>query len=171
MKRIIYPCLILLVACSQPKQGGLIYYNDCESIKGWTTVTLSKEHAHSGVYSNKVDTIHPYGLVLRQTFKDISPEKISVINASMWVYITPGSKGELVLEIRNHEGTIIHWASKKFDTSTVVPNNWKLVSTKFVIKDSINKADNVVAVYPWSTGKSDLFADDVKIEFITNGSH
>ncbi|HTB05897.1 MAG TPA: hypothetical protein VK806_03015 [Bacteroidia bacterium] len=167
MKRIIYTCLILLAACSQPKQGGLIYYNDCESIKGWTTVTLSKEKAHSGVYSNKIDTIHPYGLGTRLLFKDISDKKIQTVKVNAWVFLKPRAKGKFVMEIRNHEGNTVLWDSYSYNYNTMETNNWHFVSKDFKVTDLASDLENTVAVYPMSDGKPDFYVDDIQVEFVT----
>jgi hypothetical protein len=166
MKRLIYPCLALLMACSQPKQTGLIYYNDLESISGWADVNISNEQSHSGVLSNKLDTARQYGINFRQSLKKISNERISKIEVSMWVYITPKAQGNIVLEVHNHDGSSLLWDSKTFDGATVEPNKWQLISKEFILKDPLNNPENIVAIYPWCNGKSTFYVDDVRIEFV-----
>jgi hypothetical protein len=167
MKGFIYLGLILVVGCSQPKQGGLVYYNDCETLKGWNTANISNEQAHSGTYSNKLDSIHEYGLTLRQSFAEIANEKIKTIKVSVWVFIKPETKGGMVLEVRNKDGKQILWDSQKTDKTNVVPNKWQFVTKDFVLNDSISKPENTIAVYPWCSGKTEFYVDDIRIEFVT----
>jgi hypothetical protein len=167
MKRITYLSLILIVACGQPKQKGLIYYNDCESIKGWAPVYLSKKYAHSGMFSNKLDSAHQYGFTFKQTFKDISDERVSRIKISMWTFITPDAKGKMVIEIRNHDGHTVFWQSTQLDAPTIKRNIWQQVSAEYTVHaDSVNRPENTVAIYPWCNAKSDFYIDDIRIEFV-----
>jgi hypothetical protein len=170
MRKVIYLGLVLLAACSKPQQSGLVYFNDYESIKGWAQMDLSKEQAHSGVYSNKLDSVSKYGLTFKMPFAEISNEKIRMVKVSAWVFITAESKGGIVLEVLNHDGKQILWAAQKTDITNVVPDKWQLVSKEFVLNDSINKPTNSIAVYPWCSGKTGFYVDDLRIEFVTKAN-
>ena len=87
MKKILYPCLLLLMACNTPKQKGLVYFNDFESIKGWAPINLSKKIAHSGIFSNKLDSGHVYGATFKELFREISDDKLVKVKVSFWAYI------------------------------------------------------------------------------------
>ena len=168
MKRIIYPCLMLLMACTHSEvQSGLVYYNDFESVKGWTDINLDNKHAHSGVFSNKLDSIHIFGLTFKQLFKEISTEKIGRVKISMWAFMTPDSKGAMVLEVRHHDGHQVFWVSKQLNGPTVTPNTWQQISAEFGVRnDLVNNPENTVLAYAWNAGKKDFYVDDIRIEFV-----
>lgn len=168
MKKIIFSCLILLCACNMPKQRGLVYFNDLESIKGWTQVNLSKKYAHSGIYSNKLDSEHDFGLTFKQLFKEISEDKIIGVKVRFWAYITENAKGKLVLEVRKPNNSFAFWTAK--DLSDIAPKygEWQQAEASFTLNaaDSLNKPENTISIYPWSVGKNDFYIDDMRIEFI-----
>ena len=166
MKKIICLCLVVICACNAPKQKGLVYFNDFDAIKGWTTVYLSKKIVHSGLYSNKLDSSHIYGMTFKQLFKEISDDKIIKVKASFWVYVTNKAKGKFVVEVRNPDNKQIFWTSKDFSEIAPKHGEWQQAETSFTFADSICKPENSVSIYPWCTGKGDFYIDDTKLEFV-----
>jgi hypothetical protein len=166
MKKLAYGCLILLSACSAPKQKGLVYFNDLESIKGWAPVNLSKRYAHSGMYSNKFDTAHVYGITFRQLFREISDDKIIKVKISFWAYMTPKAAGKLVMEVKKPNNTTAIWTARDMGEIAPKHNEWQQVDLELTMNDSINKPENMLAIYPWSIGKGDFYIDDIRLEYI-----
>jgi hypothetical protein len=166
MKKLIYGCLILLSACSVPKQKGLVYFNDMEGAKGWVPINLSKRYAHSGIYSNKFDSAHAFGITFRQLFREISDDKIIKVKLSFWAYMTPKAVGKMVMEVKKPDNTTAIWTAK--DMAEIAPkhNEWQQVNLEFTFNDSINKPENMLAIYPWSIGKGDFYVDDIRLEYI-----
>ena len=94
--------VVVFVSCgNKPKQKGLIYYNDFETIKGWNKdINLAKTPIHSGIYSNKLDSTHMYGSTLKLRFKEVEPDPIRKIKCSLWCYLkTNKTQGKIVLAI------------------------------------------------------------------------
>jgi hypothetical protein len=172
MKKIIYPLLMILAACTQTKQTGLVYYNDFESIKGWTAGNLSSKYAHSGIFSNELDSIHMYGITFIQPFHEISTEKVGRVKVSMWALMADSAKGSMVVEVRNPAGKVIMWESRNLDQPYLKNNKWQMIRSDFLFReDSINKPENTVAVYAWNNGKKEFYVDDIRIEFVLGKSH
>jgi hypothetical protein len=167
MKKIIYPCLILLFACNTPRQKGLVYYNDFESIKGWAPLALSKKTAHSGIYSNKLDTAHAFGVTFKQLFRELSDDKLVKVKVSFWTYMTPNADGKLVVQVNKLDNSLALWTAKNLADIAPKRGQWQQAEAQFTFPaDSINKPDNTISIYPWSTGKGDFYIDDMKIEFV-----
>jgi hypothetical protein len=73
----------------------------------------------------------------------------------------------MVLEVRNKDGKQILWDSQKTDKTDLVPNKWQLLTKDFVLNDSISKPTNIIAIYPWCSGKVPFYVDDIHVEFVT----
>jgi hypothetical protein len=167
MKKIICASLILFCACNHPtQQKGLVYYNDFESTKGWIDLNLSKKVSHSGMYSNKFDSTHSFGITFKQLFKQISDDKIVKVKISFWAFLTNNAQGKLVMEIKKPDNSSVIWTARDLPKLAPKVGEWQQVETDFTFNDSINKPENILAIYPWSTAKSDFYIDDLKLEFI-----
>ncbi|HXP49946.1 MAG TPA: hypothetical protein VN922_08335 [Bacteroidia bacterium] len=167
MKKIICASLVLLCACNHAtQQKGLVYYNDFESTKGWIDLNLSKKVSHSGMYSNKFDSTHTFGITFKQLFKQISDDKIVKVKISYWVFLTEKAQGKLVMEIKKPDNSSAMWTARDLKTLAHKEGEWRKVETDFTFNDSINKPENTLAIYPWNVGKGDFYIDDLKLEFI-----
>ena len=164
--------MIVLASCTQIRQRGLVYYNDFESIKGWTAVNLSSTFSHSGTFSNKLDSTHMYSLAFTQSFNEISTEKVGRVKVSMWAFMTDSAKGSMVVEVRNPAGKVIMWESGNLYQPYVKNNKWQMISSDFLFRnDSITKPENTVFVYAWNNSKKEFYIDDIRVEFILGKSH
>ena len=159
--------LLFIVSCSAPKQQGLVYVNDCESIKGWQDIQLTRWPVHSGWLSNKLDSIHLYGIQFRLAFKDISPKRLQKVKISLWVYFTEKSKSTLVIEIKDKYGLGLSWFGTKMEDQVKEIGKWQKITAEMPLQNpALNKPDNFITIYPWDNGKKDVYVDDLIIEFI-----
>ena len=158
--------MVLLCGCGMPKQKGLVYVNDLESIKGWTQLNLTKKIAHSGLYSNKFDSSHVYGLTFNQLFRELSDDKITKAKVSFWIYMDKNASGKLVLEVKKPNNTDALWTAKNLADIVPKRGEWQQVNLNFTLNDSINKPENAIAIYPWNLSKGNFYIDDMRIEFI-----
>jgi len=166
MKKLLFATLVLLTACNSQRQKGLVYYNDYESIKGWAPVTLSKKTAHSGIYSNQLDSIHVYGAGFKQVFKDISENKVVKVKVNFWTYIAPNTQAKLVVEIRKPDNSMAFWTAKTLSDIAPKIGIWQQAQVDFTFPDSIIKSTSSVAIYPWNVGKGTFYVDDLRLEFV-----
>lgn len=166
MKKLLFGCVVLLMACNAPKQKGLVYYNDMEDAKGWLPIQLSKKYAHSGMYSDKFDSTHAFGITFRQLFREISDDKVIKVKVSFWAYMTPKAIGKFVMEIKKPDNSTALWTAK--DMSEVAPkhNEWQQVNMEFTFNDTLNKPEYQLALYPWNISKGDFYIDDIRLEYI-----
>jgi hypothetical protein len=176
-----------------PKRTGLLYTNDFESIKGWQSVTLTSYPVHSGLYSNKMDSMHVYGATFRLPFRDISAKRLKKVRISLWTYFEENSQATLVMDIDNPDNKSISWTGAnmalelqqigknitKWQQITDTRSNyssrssiqeigkWQQITQEFSLQDTmINKPDNIINIYPWNNGKKNVYVDDIVIEFI-----
>jgi hypothetical protein len=166
MKKLLFAALVLSAACNPQKQKGLVYYNDYESIKGWAPVTLSKKIAHSGIYSNQLDSTHVYGAGFKQVFKEISENKVIKVKVNFWTYITPNATGKFVVEIRNSDNSMAFWTAKTLSDIAPKIGIWQQAHVDFTFPDSIIKSTSTVSIYPWNVSKGTFYVDDLRLEFV-----
>ena len=69
----------------------LLVNNDFETIAGWLpegpSATLSRDKAHSGHYSIKVDAAHEYSLTYKAALGQLHDTRIKKINISAWTFV------------------------------------------------------------------------------------
>lgn len=86
---------LLSVACNSDKQSTVnpdtMVSNDFESLAGWIgatpNVSLTKEKAHSGNYSIKVDNNVEYSLSFNSTLGALHEVRVKRIKISAWVFV------------------------------------------------------------------------------------
>jgi hypothetical protein len=155
------------VGCSNSKQGGLVYLNDMESVKGWQAISLSRWPVHGGWYSNKLDTAHAYGASFKLPFKEIFSGKLEKVKVSLWVYFTAKSNATLVMEIKDAKEKQLSWNALKMEDQVKQPWKWQKVTAEFSLKIPFSKdPENIVNIYPWDNGGKDIYVDDILIEFV-----
>ncbi len=144
---------------------------------------------HSGLYSNKLDSLNPYGLTFQLPFKSISASHLKKVKISLWVYFTENSQASLVMDINNPSGQVLRGFYTdmglekgqvgKWEKITATPSvyssrssireigKWQEITEELSLEDTaLNKPDNIVVIYPWDNGKKDVYVDDLTIEFI-----
>lgn len=160
--------MILLAFGCTPKQKGLIYFNDFESMKGWAPAYLNKEPHRSGQYSNKMDSVNIYGVTLRLPFKEVSDRKIKKVKVSFWaLMIETNSKSEIVVEVYAPDKTKLFYLAKDMNSFVSKPKKWTEIKLEYTFPgDEIVMPQNIISVYPYNESKKDIYIDDLKIEFV-----
>ncbi|MFI5150500.1 MAG: hypothetical protein ACHQRM_12255 [Bacteroidia bacterium] len=162
--------MLMIGACHNSiKQKGLVYFNDFENIKGWAVgYTLTKAPVHAGIFACKMDTAHVYGPTLRLRFDEISPLPIVKLKYSMWCFLrSTNSIGKIVVSVDDIAHKNITWDAKHIPDLTKVTGKWVELKGEFVLsKNDANAATNTVSIYPWITGKDEIYIDDFKVEFV-----
>ncbi|HTA27604.1 MAG TPA: hypothetical protein VK809_07445 [Bacteroidia bacterium] len=170
MKKIhtgLYLVLLMIVGCAGPKQDGLVYFNDFESVKGWAPIYLSRWPVHSGRLSNKLDSNHAYGLSFWLPFSQVSPKKLKAVKISAWVYLTVRCDAFLAMEIKTPDNKSLVWNGVNVDEQVKEVGKWQQVTAMFSLRNKdFNVPDNFINIYTWDKGKKDVYIDDLSIEFI-----
>jgi len=155
----------------KPANGRIVTQNDFESTAGWGVdpALLSREYAHSGVYSITVDPSHEFSLTYEAALGQISPQKFKKIHLEAWVYLQ-SQKGNASLGVQftdpaqgnkaiGGEGIDLGQAVKQY-------NKWVLVSKDFALPDNITSA-NHLKVFVWRAMASQpVFVDDIRLTIL-----
>lgn len=170
---------ILLNACSSDSPASLdkdvVMHNDFESVIGWApdASTISKEQAHSGSYSLKVDIAHPYSLTYYSLLGQLSPTRIRGVNVEAWVYtpnLANSANVQLSIGLNDAPGGKM-LASEKISFAELKDSNkWAKVSKEFIFPLAANYSSQMV-IYLWNgssngTNRGPAYLDDIKLTSI-----
>lgn len=148
----------------------LLVNNDFETIAGWLpegpSATLSREKAHSGHYSIKVDAAHEYSLTYKAALGQLHDTRIKKINISAWTFVPmAGAKASLVVSVGNP--TTPNDKPLLWDGLEVGKGNafgkWVEISKSFTIPESASPT-SVLTLYLWRTsGNQPIYLDDLRV--------
>ncbi|QNH62119.1 hypothetical protein [Hymenobacter sediminicola] len=176
MKKLLYALLAVgMVSCGEKKAeipANQLAGNDFESIDGWmgdnTPASLTKEKAHSGRYSIKVDPAVEYSMGYSNLLGKLSASKLRKLKVHGWVNL-PNGKTEAVLVTQitdpaNPAAKPIVWEGLKLTDQVKAFNKWVEVEKEIILPDNVTYA-NKISVYLWRTGAPEpAFLDDLTIE-------
>ena len=157
-------------ASSAPPAGPLAA-NDFENLDGWlpdspTGVALSRDQAHSGKFSTKVDGAHEYSLGYNNTLSTLAPEWPGKLTVSAWVLLLDEQNApKLVTEVKsagnNSPGQL--WAGLDLGQTAKVKNKWYHVEQTITLPETAKPTSRLL-VYMWrADSKQPAYLDDVQI--------
>lgn len=165
--------VIMLSACSggkngkdnnKNKPGYTSFSSDLEATSWMNQNTLTRELAHSGKFSSRVDSLAQYSFGFVNSFMNISdtlPEKVDV---DFWLfYPQTGIKSNLVISIDSVEKNIF-WAGIDLKDSVTTPNQWKEIKATVKLPTNIMPTDKI-KVYVLNNDKRALYIDDLTVTF------
>jgi len=168
---VIICAIILIAACSGNKEdktvnkpGVTSFSNDMETTGWMNQQTLTKETAHSGKFSSRIDSVLPFSFGYADLFKNINDTLPQKVDVDFWIlYPQTGIKTNLVVSI-DSIGKNIFWTGIELVDSIKTPNQWK------EIKGTVNLPANIMAtdkisVYVWNNDKKSVYIDDLKVTF------
>ena len=172
MKHFALACLgaASLTACSGDNTStapdkGVLMQNDFENLAGWIpdAANLSKEKAHSGQYSIKVDKDNEYSITYRNLLGQLSPSRIRGVRVDAWAF-TPEKNTPALLKISLNKtagGEPAMTESIDLASQVKEPGKWEKVSKEIVFPANTNYSSQLV-VYLWrADGGSTAYIDDV----------
>ncbi|HEX8425817.1 carbohydrate binding domain-containing protein [Hymenobacter sp.] len=175
MKRALFAFFALyLTACGDKaadKPANQLTHTDFESIDGWlgdnTSNSLTKEKAHSGQYSIKVDPAIEYSIGYNNLLGKLSASKLRKIKVSAWVYLPKGSSDAVlvtqVVDPANATKPIL-WDGLRLADQVKTNDKWVNVEKEIALPDNVSYA-NRFNIYLWRTSSpGTAFIDDLSVE-------
>jgi hypothetical protein len=163
--------VILLVSCSGEQSNDFVFSNDLENVRGWAGAqnnehTVRKGEAHSGKYLSKTDSVYQYGFTYRIFLSQVSSDPINKLKASTWVKINDEkANADLVIAL-DSVGKSISWSSIPISEFVRKTDEWKNVTYEVQWPELKSSKDYMVTVFIWNRGRADVFADDIRVEFL-----
>jgi len=141
------------------------FSNDCEGAVRWFQMgTCSREQAHSGEYSSRINRENAFSVGFTWPVKMIPPGKFNRVDIEFYYYQPFAiSKAQIVMEILEGEGKAV-WVNKHLSDYGPPTEEWISIKASFDIPpEAINH--RLIKLYVWNPGKEPSFVDDILIQF------
>lgn len=165
----------LLAGCtSGPSPAAVdatLAFNDFENVDGWLTgspyqATLSRDQAHSGKFSSRIDADHEYSLGYKNTLSLLAPDFPAKLTIGAWVLVPDGqAKARLVVEIKapDQSGSGQLWEGLDLSTAVRVFNKWQYVEQTITVPATAGP-QSTIQTYVWrDQSKVPVYVDDIRI--------
>ncbi len=162
--------LLALTACggeSETVDKNVLMHTDFDSLNGWipASPSLTKERAHSGQYSLKVDKGQEFSLTYSAALGQLSSSRIRSIRVDAWVYLTNKDAkarwGVITKEVAGGKDL----SSDGFDLQSQVKEfgKWTKVSQEFKLPAEATYTSQLV-MFMWGPGLNvPVFVDDMQV--------
>lgn len=166
-----------LTACggdnAKTAAGSAAAENDFEHLAGWGVdpSLLSREQAHSGVYSISVDPNREFSLTYENALGQLSAQKFKKVRLNAWVYLLSpkGNGGVLGMQITDpaQGNKAIGGDGINLGETVKEYNKWVEVSKDMVLPETVTSA-NHIKVFLWrGVATQAIFADDIRLTIPT----
>lgn len=162
--------LLTLGACSSETEpavpAGRITFNNFEAVDGWVPATpsLTKEKAHSGHYSVKVQPGIDYALGYGNQLGAVSPTKFQKITIKGWALRSgPKASAAVVVQILDANNQGAFYQAVSLPEAVQATNRWTAFSKEFTLPTNLTPA-HYLKVYLWkASAEQPTFLDDLEI--------
>ena len=167
-------CLFLTAGCgdsSTPeKDPNVLTSNDFEEVIGWVPAppTLTREQAHSGFYSVKVDGANEFSMGYSLPLGKATMRKPHKIRISAWAYMTDDkSSARLGLQLMDPvAGKEVFGDGINLSEAVKTPRKWVEITKDIILPDATTSATEM-RVFLWrSSATSPAYIDDLRIALV-----
>jgi hypothetical protein len=174
MKKNLHYALLLVVmvvfaACSGNKSaerepGSILVKSDLENLAWINQNTLSKDVAHSGMFSSKLDSLTEFSYGYSSTFNNLSDTLPVSVDVSVWIYYSQLKiNSSLVISIDSVSKNIF-WKGVPLADSIKAANQWQEIKVTFELPKKIMPTDNL-KIYVLNAEKRNFYMDDLSLLF------
>ncbi len=165
---------MLATACSRgdakseadPNQ---LFATGFENLEGWVipNPSLTREKAHSGLYSVKTDPNIEYSLTYNNELGRLSPQRLNKFRLTAWVFNDKAEPAQLVLQITRSAEDNSNVLYEKIDLSQAVKaGEWTEVSKEITLPAEA-AANNPIKIYLWRSGSTlPTYLDDLALTVV-----
>ena len=161
--------LLVLSACTKRHSfDRLHFYQDFESMKGWTQEPLLTDliPAHSGIYSTYTDKNAPYSQTLQLSTAELGTTKVKKFKGTVWCNIASmDCAGGLCMQIANPAGENLLWISTNLKDVVKTVGTWTKVSVYADITPEMLDPKNTIKFFLWNTASEKIYLDDFELAF------
>ncbi|GAB3878050.1 hypothetical protein GCM10028824_39230 [Hymenobacter segetis] len=179
MKKHIYLVLALatLAGCGdkngKSRPDNFLAGNDFEEIEGWNgdaplPVSLTREKAHSGIYSMRVGPDVEYASGFIGTVGKISPTRLTKIKIKGWVFVPAGQPGGAivtqVIDPDKQGASPLLWEALSLETAVKKRAEWVEIEKTLTMPANLSPT-NKLYMYLWrgASPTSVAYIDDMEI--------
>ena len=172
MRFFAYPAFALLLAASacssrSSKPENELLSNDFESLTGWDTEnpSLTREKAHSGQYSIKIQQGIDYSLTYRNILGKMASSRIDKIRIKGFVYLTKPTQASLAVQLMQSptDGTSVFNQAIKLQDKVKNVGEWTEINEVVDLPASAAPG-NELRLYTWgATNDEVVYLDDLQV--------
>lgn len=171
-KKILIYLLGCLASCSSAvdSENKIVVKNDFDMLDGWGTCannSITKERAHSGKYSIKVDQNVEFSVGFQKPLLELMPDKPKKLKLTSWVY-SPSPDGKAVIEfdVIDLDNRKISDASYKLEEKLRSYKQWVKIKKVITIPDNV-QPNHQLRLFLWRANATvPVFMDDITIEWV-----
>ncbi|RSK31163.1 carbohydrate binding domain-containing protein [Hymenobacter metallilatus] len=150
--------------------GDYVTRSDFESVVGWggDAASLTKERAHSGMYSVKVDAGREYGQTFDVSVGQAAVHPLKGLELNAWALLLgPQATASVVLQIvdtSNNGFRVVH--TEQLNLADQIKNykEWKPVTQRFTLPPNL-QPDYRLRIYLWrNTATEPAYLDDLSVK-------
>lgn len=150
---------------SKPKNE--LLSNDFESLTGWAPEhpSLTREKAHSGQYSIKIQKGIDYSLTYRNLLARMAPNRIDKVRIKAFVYLTKPAKAALAVQLVKSatDGTSVFNQSIDLTSKVKKEGEWTAIDEVIDLPASAEPS-NEFRIYTWGAeGDEVVYLDDLQV--------
>lgn len=141
--------------------GRVLFTTSFENLEGWISETpsLTKDKAHTGHYSIKVDQATEFSVTYLNQLGRLSPKRFNKVRLTGWGFLTAPGAAALVFQITRADQSTVFY--DKIDITQV--NSWQQVG-KVVTLPTVLDPMNRIRIYLWrASATAPAYLDDVKL--------
>lgn len=148
-----------------------IAFNDYEAVVGWTsnTESITRERAHSGIYSVKVGGPTEFGMGYGLELSKAVDHKPHKIHLEAWGFMTdPKATARLGFQLYDPaQNKEVFGDGIDYSTAVQTPGKWIKISKDITLPDNTSSAQQM-RVFLWRAGASSpAYVDDIRISEVT----
>lgn len=146
-------------------------HNDFDSLAGWLGVTpppsLTRDKAHSGAYSIKVDSNTEYSISYTKPLGQMSDVRVTKLKIEAWVWApSPSSSALLVTTFAEPGAKPLSWNGFDVAKAGVKYGEWTHVS-KVIEVPPVATTNTLFNIYLWRTNAPQpIYLDDLTVSAV-----
>ena len=151
--------------------GDIVTTSDYEAVAGWIpgATSLSRDHAHSGRFADRIDAEHAFGLTFQLPLNQASVHTLRGVEVDGWTYFSSlKSGGALEVQVWAHgpgqDAKPLYSEQLKLREQVTDSCLWTPVHQRFTLPDNL-PGDASLRLFIWgnSTTKS-VYFDDLRVK-------
>lgn len=154
-------------AKSRPEN--LLASNDYDELEGWvpdgSMPFLTKEKAHSGAYSARVNSANEYAGGYGSLLGKMSPTRVTKLTYRAWVFVpSKDAAASIVAQVTDPAtGKVLFWDGQDLSKAVKKYNEWSEVS-KTISLPAEATYNSKLSVYLWRANSSQpVYLDDLQV--------
>ncbi|WP_345054527.1 hypothetical protein [Hymenobacter glaciei] len=151
--------------------GDLVTASDYEAVAGWVpgATSLSRDHAHSGRFADRIDAEHTFGLTFQLPLNQASVHALRGLDVEAWTYFSSlKSGGALQVQVWAHgpgqDAKPLYEEQLNLREQVTDSCHWTQVHRRFTLPDNL-PGDANLRLFIWGNPSTKpVYFDDLRVK-------